>query len=83
MTAAAASASVARDPSKHTMTSTRAAGTSAARDASRVRMVRTRARASVSAENGMRARLAMRIGRLVQLRKASAVRVVRVTETIQ
>eukprot|EP00965_Chrysotila_dentata_P204138 6182156-Pleurochrysis_carterae.AAC.2 len=80
-TAAAASTCVARDPRKHTIyPGSRDVGCS---DMSRVRMVRRRAIARISDEDGMHARLAMRIGRLVYLRKASPVRVVRVNETIQ
>eukprot|EP00965_Chrysotila_dentata_P069556 2297573-Pleurochrysis_carterae.AAC.2 len=45
-------------------------------------MVRVIARAGVGDEDGMRACLAMCIGRLVQLRKASTARVVWVNETI-
>eukprot|EP00965_Chrysotila_dentata_P023938 793307-Pleurochrysis_carterae.AAC.1 len=82
-TAAADSARVARrDPRKHTIhgPGSRDVGCSEMR---RVRMILIRARASVSDEDGMRARLAKRIGRLVQLGKASAIRVVRVTDIIQ
>eukprot|EP00965_Chrysotila_dentata_P024265 803662-Pleurochrysis_carterae.AAC.1 len=80
-TAAAASASVERDPRKHTIRpGSRDVGCS---EMSRVRMVRIRARARISDEDGVRARLAIRIGRLVQLRKASPVRVARVTGSIQ
>eukprot|EP00965_Chrysotila_dentata_P024213 802138-Pleurochrysis_carterae.AAC.2 len=45
-------------------------------------MVRVRARTGVGDEDGMRACLAMCVGRLVQLRKASTVRIVWVHETI-
>eukprot|EP00965_Chrysotila_dentata_P022305 737670-Pleurochrysis_carterae.AAC.1 len=45
-------------------------------------MVRVRARTGVGDEDGLRACLAMCIDRLVQLRKASTVRIVWVNETI-
>eukprot|EP00965_Chrysotila_dentata_P259419 6213559-Pleurochrysis_carterae.AAC.1 len=76
-TAAAASASAAWDPRKHAIH----AGGSRSK-LSWVGIDRVRARTGVGDADGMRACLAMSTGRLVQLRKASTVMIVRGHKTI-
>eukprot|EP00965_Chrysotila_dentata_P059198 1964621-Pleurochrysis_carterae.AAC.1 len=76
-TAAAASASVGRDPRKHTIH----AGGSRSK-LGRASIVRVRPRTSVSDENGVRARFARHVGGLVQVRKAGTTQLVRVDETV-
>eukprot|EP00965_Chrysotila_dentata_P117275 3875614-Pleurochrysis_carterae.AAC.1 len=77
-TIAAASASLAWGPRKHAIHA--GSGDVGRSELSRVGIVRVRARTGVGDEDGIRASIAMCIGRLVQLRKASTFRIVWVNE---